>query len=420
MDGRADAAGPRVRRASERVRSYGRQLVEEDDVAAVSAALRQDLLTTGPRLDALEAALVDLTGAADAVVVGNGTAALHLAALAVGIGPGHACVVPAISFVATANAARYVGAEVVFSDVDPETGLMRPEDLEAALARAGAPAPAAVFPVHLGGQCVDMDGIADLAAARNLAIVEDASHALGSVRLRPDGGTRPVGACEHGGLATFSMHPVKTIAMGEGGAVAVADRARGARLRALRGHGITREAGEFRHREAAFDGGGAPNPWYYEQTELGFNYRANELQCALGLSQMGKLARFVEARRTLRERYLARLAGLAPALRPVPARPWCRAAWHLMTVRIDFAALGRSRAEVMRALAAAGVGTQVHYIPIHRQPYYRERYGELRLPGAERYYEGCLSLPLHPGMVAEDVDAVAEILAGALGLAQEI
>jgi dTDP-4-amino-4,6-dideoxygalactose transaminase len=216
------------------------------------------------------------------------------------------------------------------------------------------------------------------------------------------------------------MHPVKTIAMGEGGAIAVADARTAQRLRHLRSHGITRSPNDFVLADAAFDPSGVANPWHYEQTELGFNYRATEMQCALGVSQMKKLRRFTEHRRALRNRYVEGLASLQPVVRAVPEVSWCRPAWHLMVVLIDFPAIGRTRAEVMRALSAAGVGTQVHYIPIHRQPYYRARYGEITLPGAESYFSRCLSLPLHAGMISEDVDAVVDALAEVVGVAADI
>jgi len=405
---------------SRRVSTYGRQLIEEDDVRAVTDVLRSDYLTTGPMVTTLERALVEVSGASDCVVVGSGTAGLHLAAIAGGLSQGDLAIVPSVSFVATANAARYVGAEVAFADVDPDTGLMRPSDLEEVLSRNRGRKPSAVFPVHMEGQCADMDRIIEIAAANDLVVIEDASHALGGVRLCVDGSEKPIGACEHKGMAVFSMHPVKTIAMGEGGAIAVADSRTAERLRHLRSHGITRSPDEFVLADAAFDLSGTVNPWHYEQTELGFNYRATEMQCALGVSQMKKLRRFTEHRRTLRARYVELLASLYPVVRPVPEVPWCRPAWHLMVVLIDFPATGSTRAEIMRALSAAGVGTQVHYIPIHRQPYYRGRYGEITLPGAESYFSRCLSLPLHAGMISEDVDAVVDTLADVVGLATDI
>lgn len=391
---------------------YGRQAIDEDDIAAVAEALRGDLLTTGPTVAAFERDLGDAVGAEFAVVCSNGTAALHLAALALGLGPRDAVIVPAITFLATANMARYVGAEVVFADVDPATGLMGAAEAEAALARVpNALAARAVAPVHLAGQCADPTGIRALAERHGLHVIEDACHALGSTY---DNGTA-VGAAAHADLAVFSFHPVKTIAMGEGGAITGNDPALGDRLRRLRGHGMTRAAADFVHSDLARSADAAVNPWYYEMHELGLNYRASDILCALGRSQLSKLGRFVERRRALAERYDQLLAPLAPTVQPLGRVPGQRPAWHLYVVLIDFDAAGRDRATVMRTLAERGIGSQVHYIPVHWQPYYRDRYGAVDLPGAATYYRRCLSLPLYPGLADTDVDRVVSALATSLG-----
>lgn len=392
---------------------YGRQDIDDDDLAAVAAVLRSDFLTTGPLPPAFEAALAARLGVPHAVVCSSATAGLHIAAMALDLQPGERVVVPAVTFLATANTPHLCGAEIVFADVDPDSGLMRPQDLEAALARADGPV-RAVFPVHLNGQCVDLPSIAALAETQGLSVVEDASHALGT-RYR-GGGNRAedseiaVGACAHADMAVFSFHPVKTIAMGEGGAVTTRDPERAARLARLRNHGMDREAGHMTEATAAFDTAGQANPWYYEMHEIGLNYRASDIHCALGLSQLGKLDRLMARRRDLVARYDAVLAPLAPLVTPIARMPWCEATWHLYAVLIDFERLGLERAEVMRRLRARGVGTQVHYIPLHLQPYYRQRYGQLSLPGAERYYARCLSLPLHTRVTDDDVERVAEAL----------
>ena len=392
---------------------YGRQLIEDDDIAAVTDALKSDYLTTGPYVGRFESALARVTNASHAVVCANGTAALHMAARALGLGQGTRIVVPAITFLATASAPHMNGAEIVFADIDPETGLMRPEDLEAALARAGKVD--AVFNVHLNGQCGDIEAIAKIARAHDLKIVDDACHALGTAFVAEDGSLAPIGSNRFCDLTVFSFHPVKTIAMGEGGAVTANDPELTKRLVLARNHGMTRAAEDFANTADAFDGDGAANPWYYELVEPEFNWRANDIQCALGLSQLGKLGRFVARRRALAAAYDTLLAPLGPLVRPAARTRPSLPAWHLYAARIDFARMGISRATVMRELARAGIGTQVHYFPVHRQPYYARRYGALRLPGAERYYARALSLPLFASMSPGDVERVVEELARVLG-----
>ena len=394
---------------------YGHHFVEEDDVAAVAEVLRGEFLTTGPAVTAFERALAEAVNAPDAVVCSSGTAALHLAAMSVGLGPGDAAVVPAITFLATANAVRLTGAEVVFADVDPDTGLMGANHVAAAIGTAGGLRVRAVFPVHFAGQPAPLEEIAALARAHDLAIVEDACHALGSTYETEDGAPARVGQAAHGGLAAFSFHPVKTIAMGEGGALTGQDRALLARARRLRNHGMTRDPAAFTEHALAFGTDGAANPWHYEMPEPGLNYRASDIHCALGLSQLGKLEQLVARRRALAVAYDERLAVLAPLVRPLGRRSGCTPAWHLYVALIDFAAAGTSRRRVMGALRAEGIGSQVHYIPVHLQPYYRRRHGERALPGAMAYFERCLSLPLFPAMADGDVDRVVDALARALG-----
>ena len=394
---------------------YGRHCIDDDDIAAVEAVLRGPYLTTGPAVAAFERALADAVNAPGAVVCSSGTAALHLAAMSIGLGPGDAAVVPAMTFLATANAVRLTGAEAVFADVDPDTGLMGADHMEAALEAAGDLRVRAVFPVHFAGQPAPMEEIAGLAQAHGLAIVEDACHALGSTWETGGGAAARVGQAEHGGLAAFSFHPVKTIAMGEGGALTSRDKALLERARTLRNHGMTREPTAFTEHALAFDADGAANPWHYEMPTPGLNYRASDIHCALGLSQLRKLERFVARRRALAAAYDARIAALAPQVRPLTRRSGCAPAWHLYVVLIDFAAAGTSRRRVMEALDADGIGSQVHYIPVHRQPYYRQRYGAPPLPGAMAYFERCLSLPLFPAMADGDVDRVVDALARALG-----
>ncbi len=372
---------------------YGRQQIEEDDIAAVARVLRGDWLTTGPEVEKLEADLAKRIGAGYAVACASGTAALHLSLLALGIGDGDRVVVPALTFTATASAARLVGAEVTFADVDPANGLMDTGMAEAALTDDVK----AVLPVHLNGQTVDMAAFTEWAAKWDIALIEDACHAFGGTYRDAAGDWRPVGDIEHDGTACFSFHPVKAIAMGEGGAVTCRDDEIAARLRQYRNHGIVRKPG--------------PQPWAYEVRDVGLNYRASDIHCALARSQLAKLDRFLARRRDIVSAYDRLFAPLAPALRPLARVDHCQPAWHLYVVHIDWAALDTDRASFMAALAAEGIGSQVHYIPLHQQPYFRDRYGRQSLPGAEAYYASCLSLPLYPAMTDEQVEQVADAVA---------
>ncbi|WP_421739688.1 UDP-4-amino-4,6-dideoxy-N-acetyl-beta-L-altrosamine transaminase [Caulobacter sp.] len=378
---------------------YGRQTIEDDDVAAVAAALRADFLTTGPTVEAFETAFKTQVGAEHAIAVANGTATLHLAMLALGVGEGDVCIAPSITFLATANCARYVGAEVVFADVDPHSGLMTPDTLAAALARCGDRPVKAILPVHLRGDVCDLPAMRGMASAAGAVLVEDAPHALGSVATF-DGVEHPVGDGAYSAFASFSFHPVKTLATGEGGMLTTNDAQLAARARSLRGHGMVRPPGA--------------DPWWYEMPEIGFNYRIPDVLCALGLSQLAKLDRFVARRRTLTALYVERLADLSPRVRRATSPDYSNPALHLLTVLIDFDALDLSRRMVVDGLKAHGIGSQVHYIPVHQQPYYVKRYGALDLPGAQAWYDRCLTLPLYPTMADSDVDRVVDALSKVL------
>ena len=386
---------------------YGAQLIEEDDVAAVVAALRSPHLAHGPRVGAFEQALAQACGAREAVACASGTAALQLALASLDVGPGDVCIVPAVTFLSTATAARLLGAEVGFADVDPDTGLMTPGTLAMALAKSG-PAKA-VLPVHLAGRLCDMEAISATARGAGASVVEDACHALGGV----DEAGLPVGACSWSDAACFSFHPVKTIAAGEGGAITLNDPLRAERARRLRNHGVTRDAG-LMSQPGSFGRDGAPEPWAYEQLELGFNLRMDEMSAALGSSQLAKLQRFVGRRLALAAAYDRALGPLAPQVRVVARPPDARWGLHLYTVLLEEPAVAARRGDIVRRLADEGVGTQVHYIPLYRHPYFKVRYGEMRLPGAEAYYDRVLALPLHPSMQDADVGRVVAALAEAV------
>ena len=376
--------------------SYGRQTIDEDDIAAVVDVLRSDFLTTGPKIPEFEEALSRATKSKFSVACSNGTTALHLAALALGLREGDTVIVPSMTFLATANAVRYCGAEVAFADVNPDTGLMEVEHLQEALSHCKESSVKAVFPVHLTGQYVDLESVGAFSKERGLKIVADASHALGGAC-----NDKPVGSCEYEDLSTFSFHPVKTIAMGEGGAVTTNDPEYASRMRCLRNHGVMKNEEQ--------------GPWCYEMEEIGYNYRITDIQCALGISQLKKLAFFVSRRRELVALYDNLLADLAPAIFPPARVEYCNPAWHLYAIRVDFEQLGISRAQLMERLLGENVGTQVHYIPVHSQPYYKNRYGDIVLPGASHYYEHTLSLPLYPSMQDSDVGYVVEQLKKAIG-----
>jgi len=384
---------------------YGRHLIEADDVAAVTAVLTSGQLTQGPRTQAFEAALAERVGAELAVAASSCTAALHLALLALDIGPGDLVVAPAITFLSTATAARMAGAEVVFADVDPMSGLMTAQTLRDALASATGPVKAAL-PVHLGGRMADMPAIAAVAGEAGVILVEDCAHAPGSVRAGYRAGSSRLSAA-----SCFSFHPVKTMACGEGGAVTTNDPDLAARIGRLRNHGVTHDPALMVDPDLSLDAAGQRHPWSYEQLELGFNLRMTDIEAALGLSQLGKLDRFITRRAAFASTYDQLLAPLAPLIRPVEPAPDETPSLHLYQVHIDFVALGKTRDQVMRELHAQGVGTQVHYIPLYRQPYFKARYGPLRLPGAEAFYASVLALPLFPAMDEGDPERVVAALA---------
>lgn len=381
---------------------YGRQDVRDEDIDAVVSVLRSDWLTQGPKVPRFESDLVGATGARHAIAVTSATAALHLACLALGLGPGDRLWTSPNTFLASANCARYCGAEVDFVDIDPHTYNLSVEVLARQLADArvtGRPLPKIVMPVHFAGQSCDMAAIHALALEYGFRVVEDASHAVGG-HYRG----RPVGDCRYSDITVFSFHPVKIVTTAEGGAALTNDDALAARLALLRNHGMTRDAALMR--------GEPDGPWYYEQIDLGFNYRMTDVHAALGTSQLARLDAYVARREALARRYDAALAGLPLAL------PWrhpdVRSAWHLYVVRVQGGAV-RRRA-VFDALRAQDIGVNVHYIPVHMQPYYRQRPGgaDVSCPEAERYYAEALSLPLYPALDEAQQDHVVAALREAL------
>jgi UDP-4-amino-4,6-dideoxy-N-acetyl-beta-L-altrosamine transaminase len=380
---------------------YGRQWLDQDDIEAVLGVLRGDWLTQGPLVGSFEEALAEACGVRHAVAVSNGTAALHLACLAAGVGPGDVGITSPITFVASANCVAYCGGTPAFADIDPRTACMAPSALAEVCAGRR---PKVVIPVDFTGQPANLPAIQAIARRHGALVIEDAAHALGA--SYEDGGRwYKAGCCAHADLAILSFHPVKHITTGEGGAVLTNSAAVHAKLLRLRTHGITREASML----ARHDG-----PWYHEQHDLGYNYRITDIQSALGLSQLRKLDRFVERRRALVERYHAALADVAGDLRLLLEGTGKRSSYHLLVAQIEGGAARRRR--VFDALAARNIRCQVHYIPVHLQPWYREHVGtrEGDFPRAEAYYAGCLSLPLFPAMADRDVDRVVDALRAAL------
>lgn len=377
---------------------YGRHYVDEDDVRAVSEVLRGELLTQGPKAAEFERLVAEYVGARHAVSVANGTAALHLACLAAGLGPGDTLVTSPNTFLASANCALYVGARPMFCDIEPDTLNLDPRALEAAFASDSIKA---VVPVHFAGLPCDMEAIGRIAREHGAFVIEDACHAFGATY---SDGSR-VGNCRRSDMTVFSFHPVKLIAAGEGGVITTNDDALHRKLLLLRNHGMTRVEPELTETAQAFEAG-VVNPWYYEMQDLGYNYRITDIQCALAISQFAKLPRFLERRREIAKHYDDALSGLSAITLPQRGQRE-RSANHLYVTRIDFGRLGLTRGEVMLELRAQGIGSQVHYIPVHYQPYYRKRgLSSGSWPQAERYYSEALTIPLYFGMSDADVAAV--------------
>jgi UDP-4-amino-4,6-dideoxy-N-acetyl-beta-L-altrosamine transaminase len=382
---------------------YGRQSINDDDIKAVVDALTSDWLTQGPAVPRFEETLCAATGAAHAVAVTNATSALHIACLALDLGPGDVAWTVPNTFVASANCALYCGADIDFVYIDPRTYNMSVPALEDKLkkAKTAGALPKIVIPVHFGGHSCDMAAIAKLASTYGFRVIEDASHAIGGMY---EG--RPVGDCRYSDICVLSFHPVKIITTAEGGAALTQSNAIAEKLRLLRSHGITRDANAMQAE--------APGGWYYEQLTLGFNYRMTDMQAALGASQMARLKTFIAAREELAGRYDLLLDDL-PVGKP-PRENNVRSAWHLYAIQLeDETGNGAHRARVFDAMRNAGIGVNVHYIPVHLQPYYRARgFSGGDFPHAETYYRRALSLPLFPDLTHSDQNAVVTALQEAL------
>lgn len=383
---------------------YGRQSISEDDIQAVVEVLRSDFLTQGPEIPRFEKAVTDWCGAKHGIAMANGTATLHCAAKALGLGHGDYLWTSPITFVASANAGRYCGAKVDFVDVDPGTVLMCPDRLEAKLrlAETNGTLPKIVVPVHFAGQSCDMPRIHALGQKYGFKIIEDAAHSLGGSFL----GER-TGNCRWSDAASHSFHPVKIITSGEGGMITTNDDELAWRIATLRTHGITRDADRMI--------GESHGPWYYQQLELGFNYRMTDIQAALGASQMTRLDAFATRRREIADLYDQALADLP--LRPLARDPQGISGWHLYMIRLNLKEIRKTRREVFESLRAHGIGVNVHYIPVHLQPDYAKLgFTAGMFPEAERYYQEAITLPMFPGMKDEDVQRVKSALIQSLAL----
>jgi perosamine synthetase len=388
---------------------YGRQSIDDADIEAVVKVLKSDYLTTGPAVEAFEKKVADYVGAKYAVAVSNGTAALHVACLAAGIGEGDEVITTPITFAASANCVLYCGGTPVFADIDPDTYNISPEELESKI----TPQTKAIIPVHYTGQPCDMDAILEIARKHDLLVIEDGAHALGASYKG-----KKIGSIAD--MTCFSFHPVKPVTTGEGGMIVTDNEELYRKLVLYRSHGITRDKDMMQQYEEQLQQSSDPalqeaadmlrgdvidpGGWYYQQLELGYNYRITDISCALGASQMDKLDRFLERRRQIAKKYDEAFADI-----PQIKTPWqqegCQSGWHLYMIQT----MERSRREVFDGLRQAGIGVNVHYIPVYRHPYYqRNGYAGVHCLNAEAFYERAISLPIFPGLTGQQQDYVIE------------
>lgn len=370
---------------------YGRQTIEEDDIQAVVDVMRSDYLTTGPKIAEFEKCVADYVGAKYAVAISNDTAALHAACHAAGIGPGDEVITTPITFAASSNCVLYCGGTPVFADIDPKTYNIDPEDIK----RKITDKTKAIIAVHLAGQPCDMDAIHAIAKEHNLIVIEDAAHALGSEYKG-----KKIGSLSD--MTTFSFHPVKPITTGEGGMIVTDNEELYQKLVLFRSHGITRNPALMTREEG---------PWFYQQLDLGYNYRLTDIQCALGVSQMKKLGSFLERRRAIAARYDEAFADCENIVTPYQM-PDTVSGWHLYIIQV----LNCDRREVFEKLRENGIGVNVHYIPVYEHPYYQEHgFSGVHCPVAEEVYSHIISLPMFPGLTDAQQEEVIEKVKQAVG-----
>ena len=365
---------------------YGRQWIDEEDIAAVVEVLRSDWLTTGPKVAEFERSFAETVDAKEAIAVCNGTAALHAAMYALGIGPGDEVIVPPMTFAASANCILYQGGTPVFADVDAKTLLIDPNQVESKITCCTK----AIIAVDYAGQPCDYDALTDIASAHNIHLVDDACHALGGYYKN-----KPVGSLAD--LNTFSLHPVKHITSGEGGVITTDDSAFAEKMRMFRSHGITLD-----HRQRDISGS-----WFYEMIDLGYNYRLTDFQCALAMNQLKKLSGWVKRRQEIAKRYDVAFSGM-PEITSLTVRKDVSHAYHLYVIRLNPEKIHTDRATIFNALRADGIGVNVHYIPVHLHPFYQQKLGTKRgmCPVAEKAYEEIISISIFPMMNDNDVNDV--------------
>lgn len=377
---------------------YGRQNIDESDVQAVLEVLQSDFLTQGPKVPEFEFQIANYVGAKCAVATNSATSSLHLACLALGVGPGDIVWTSPITFVASANCARYCGADVDFVDIDAETYNLCPHALADKLQQAERDGclPKVIIPVHLAGQSCDMQKISALAKKYDVSVIEDASHAIGA---RYQGA--PIGNCRYSDITVFSFHPVKIMTTAEGGMAVTNNRALADKMSLLRSHGITRDQDLMTH--------DSDGPWYYQQLSLGFNYRMTELQAALGISQLKRLDQFIAHRHRLADRYCEELKGLPFTLPAQSADAY--SSWHLYVIRLQLDNTKMSHRKAFETLREGGIGVNLHYIPVHTQPYYQNlgfKWGDF--PNAEQYYREAITIPLFVEMSEIELSKVTQLL----------
>jgi UDP-4-amino-4,6-dideoxy-N-acetyl-beta-L-altrosamine transaminase len=374
---------------------YGKQWIDDVEIKEVIEVLTSDFLSTGPKIKEFEKQFAAQTGARYCAVVSSGTAGLHLAVKALDIKAGKQGITSPLTFVATSNSLIYNNLKPDFADIDEKTLCLDPAELEKRI----KPDTAVVLPVHFAGQPAEMKKINEIARQHGMFIIEDAAHAIGSKYEN----NQPVGSCCYADMTVFSFHPVKTITTGEGGAITTNDKTLYEKLIMLRNHGQIKDPHKLKAQSSSPDVG----PWYYEMQALGYNYRMTDIQAALGIGQLKKLDRFIKRRREIITRYNDAFKNLE-WLTFQYERPGVFSALHLYVIRIDFERIGKTRTQVMNELRAKAIGTQVHYIPVHFQPYYQEHFGFKKgdYPKTEHYYQQCLSIPLFPKMTDDDVQRV--------------
>ena len=377
---------------------YGHQYIDDDDIRAVTEVLKSDFLTQGPAVSRFENKIREITGARYCVAVSNATAGLHIAVAALNLSENSEGITTPNTFLASANCLVYNNLIPVFADINPDTYNIDPDEIEKKITSNTE----VIIPVHFAGLACDMERIKNIADDHNIKVIEDAAHAIGSYYA--DGS--PVGNCKYSDMTVFSFHPVKTITTGEGGAITTNDEVLYKRLLQLRSHGMTKDSQLLTQN---------PGPWYYEMHSLGFNYRMTDMQAALGYSQLLKLERFRERRQRIVDQYNAAFDGI-PYIKLPYRSPDQDSCFHLYVLQIDFEKIGTTRKDFMKELADKGIGTQVHYIPVHTQPYYKTHYNYKigDYPIAEEYYEKTLSFPLYPALNDDDlqkvINAIKELL----------